>query len=271
MKILILSPLWGHEHMPLNLFLDKIRIAGFDGIDTWIPENADDKNILFDYLQRHEMPIVTHQHRAQGNTFAEFKQSFLQNLYECAEPSPVLINSHTGRDWFTLEQNLELLDIAQNFSDKTGIKVAHETHRGRMGYSPQTTAELMQRNKHYQITADLSHWTCVTESLLQNFGNVLDIALPRTLHIHARIGYENGPQVPDPRAPEWAYVQEAFLCWWDRIVEYNRNEGHETLTFTTEFGPPPYMLTVPFSNTPVASQFEINCYMKDLLRARYAG
>lgn len=271
MKILILSPLWGHEHMPLNLFLDKIRVAGFDGIDTWTTEKAADKKILFDYLQKHEMPIVTHQHRAQGDTFDEFKQSFLQNLYECAEPSPVLINSHTGRDWFTVEQNLELLDIAQNFSHKTGIKVAHETHRGRMGYSPQTTAELMHRNKHYQITADLSHWACVTESLLQNFGHVLDIALPRALHIHARVGYENGPQVSDPRAPEWAYALDAFLGWWDRVVEYHRNAGHETLTFTTEFGPPPYMPTVPFKNTPVASQFEINCYMKDLLRARYAG
>ena len=38
---------------------------------------------------------------------------------------------------------------------------------------------------------------------------------------------------------------------------------------TTEFGPQPYMPSLPFSNKPVADQFEINCYMKDMIRKRY--
>jgi hypothetical protein len=41
------------------------------------------------------------------------------------------------------------------------------------------------------------------------------------------------------------------------------------LTITTEFGPPPYLPTIPFKNVPVADQFEINSFMKDLLRDRY--
>lgn len=270
MKILILSPQWGHEHMPIDLFLDKIRLVGYDGIDTWIPENPKDKKVLFDYLQKYEMPIVTHQHRASGNTFDEFKRSFLRNLQECAEPSPVLINSHTGRDWFTLQQHLELIDIAQNFSDKTGINIAHETHRGRMGYSPQSTAELL-KHREYNITADLSHWTCATESLLENFQQTLDATLPHVRHVHARVGFENGPQVTDPRAPEWKYTLDAFLNWWDRIVAINSAANQKVLTFTTEFGPPPYMPVIPFENKPIADQFEINCFMKDLLCERYAA
>jgi len=41
------------------------------------------------------------------------------------------------------------------------------------------------------------------------------------------------------------------------------------LTITTEFGPPPYLPTIPFKNVPVADQFEISHYMKGLLVQRY--
>ncbi|HWW42745.1 hypothetical protein, partial [Pedobacter sp.] len=269
-QIKILSPLWGYENLPIHLFLDRVKDAGYDGLDTWIPENYDDKKKLFDYVQHYGMTLVVHQYRAQGSTFKAFKASFLKNLHECAEPDPVLINSHTGRDWFSLKQQLELIDVAQDFSEKTGITVVHETHRGRLGFAPQLANELFERREDYKITADLSHWTCVTESMLENFEQIVEQAIRRTRHVHARIGHENGPQVPDPRAPEWSYALDIFLGWWDRIVALNLQLGHAQLTFTTEFGPPPYMPTIPFVNTPVADQFEINCYIKNLLKDRYA-
>jgi len=37
-------------------------------------------------------------------------------------------------------------------------------------------------------------------------------------------------------------------------------------TITPEFGPPPYMLTDPQTGKPLADQFDINCYVKDLIR-----
>lgn len=269
MEVKILSPLWGHEHLPFIDFLDKIRLAGYDGFDMWLPDNENDKRLLYNYLQQYKMHIVTHQHSASGDTFAEFKRSFLKNLHSDAEPGPILINSHTGRDWFTFEQNLELLDIAQEFSYKTGILVAHETHRGRLGYSPQSTQQFFDARDEYYITADLSHWTCVTESMLENFAPTIQTAIKRTRHIHSRIGFENGPQVPDPRAPEWNYALQMFLELWDEMVAENERSGREIMTITTEFGPPPYMPVLPFSQQPVADQFAINCFMKDLLRERY--
>ena len=39
----------------------------------------------------------------------------------------------------SIAQNLELIVITQEFSEKTGMSVANETHRGRAGYSPQMT------------------------------------------------------------------------------------------------------------------------------------
>ncbi|MDN5287991.1 MAG: Xylose isomerase domain protein barrel [Mucilaginibacter sp.] len=269
MEIKILSPLWGHEHLALKVFLDKIKTAGYDGIDTWVPDNLNDKRVLFDYLQQHEMYIVTHQHSAKGCTFNEFKESFIKNLYKCAEPRPLLINSHTGRDYFSLQQNLELVDAAQEFSEKTGINVAHETHRGRVGYSPQMISTLFEMRSAFQITADFSHWVCVTESMLENFTATVDEAIKRSRHIHARVGFEQGPQVADPRAPEWKYALNKFLGWWDKIVVVNTQINTKILPVTTEFGPVPYMPTIPFTSKPVADQFTINNFMKDLLNNRY--
>jgi hypothetical protein len=168
-----------------------------------------------------------------------------------------------------LEQNLELIDIAQNFSQKTGIVITHETHRGRVGYSPQMMAEIFAARKDLLITADFSHWVCVTESMLQNFSEIVDEAVRRSRQIHTRIGFEEGPQVPDPRGEEWKYAADHFLIWWDRIVAENVKQGTKILPLTTEFGPKPYMPTIPFTNSPIADQFEINCYMKDLLHQRY--
>jgi len=270
MEIKILSAQWGLEPLEYRLFLDKIRLAGYDGFDVWIPEGMVEKRMLFDYVQRHELYLVTHQYRAEGHTFNQFKSSYLKNLHQCAEPGPLLINSHTGRDYFSIDQNLALLDMAQEFSEKTGITVAHETHRGRLGYSPQMMAMVFALREGVQITADFSHWTCVTESMLENFDTVVTNAIVRSAHVHARVGHEEGPQVADPRAPEWDYALQRFLSWWDRIVQARRRDGTKVLAFTTEFGPPPYMPTAPFTGHPLANQFEVNCYMKDLLRKRYA-
>jgi sugar phosphate isomerase/epimerase len=269
MDLKILCPLWGLEHLSTAAFLDKISTAGYDGIDTWVPQDKNDKRILYDYLQKHQMPIVTHQHEAKGSTFQKFKASYKENLIACAEPSPVLINSHTGRDYFSFQQNMELVDIAQEFSVKTGILVAHETHRGRFGYCPQMIERFFDQRDDLVITADFSHWVCVTESMLENFEETLNEATKRSRHIHARVGFEQGPQVADPRAPEWQYAVNVFLGWWDKIVAHNSEIGREVFTITTEFGPFPYMPYKPFENSPLADQFELNCFMKSLLMDRY--
>lgn len=269
MEIKILSPQWGHEHIKLETFLEKIRCAGFDGIDTWLPADKLQKRILFNYLQQHELYIVTHQHQATGNTFKEFMVSFVKNLHSCADPGPLLINSHTGRDYFSFEQNLALVDAAQEFSEKTGIAVCHETHRGRLGYSPQMISQFFESRGNFCITADFSHWVCVTESMLENFEPVLDEAIKRTRHIHARVGFEQGPQVADPMAPEWKYALDHFLVWWDKIVSVNIKAGRQVLPISTEFGPVPYMPAIPYTLQPLADQFNVNCSMKDLLNNRY--
>ncbi|HEV2483299.1 MAG TPA: TIM barrel protein [Puia sp.] len=270
MQIKILCPVWGHEHLAIEDFAARVKEAGFDGLDTWVPEAQEERRRLHRVIGELGMVWVSHQWQAAGNTPRAFGESFRRWLERCAEGDPLLINSHTGKDYFPFEQNLALLDIAAEFEKERGIAVAHETHRGRIGYHPASMIDYFNA-RDFAITADLSHWTCTTESFLENFSEAVDEAIRRTVHFHARVGFEEGPQVPDPRADEWQPALQHFLGWWDRMVEARRAAGAPVLTITAEFGPPPYLPTIPYSKQPVADQFTLNCYMKDLLRARYAG
>jgi hypothetical protein len=104
----------------------------------------------------------------------------------------------------------------------------------------------MESLPELRVTFDVSHWCNVHESLLGDQAETLDLTLQRVDHIHARIGHPEGPQVNDPRAPEWDSAVKAHFAWWDKIVELKKQKG-EVLTILTEFGPPDYMPTLPYT------------------------
>jgi hypothetical protein len=127
----------------------------------------------------------------------------------------------------------------------------------------------MERLPEFRVTFDVSHWCNVHESNLEDQPETLAMTLDRVDHIHARIGHAEGPQVNDPRAPEWKSFVEAHFNWWDKVVARKKQEGR-LMTFLTEFGPVDYMPALPYTRQPIANQWEINKYMLDTLRKRYA-
>jgi len=270
MRLLLLCPQWGQEHLPVDRFLSNVKEAGYDGVETWMPESAAGRKELISLLGTYNLPVVSHQHQASGKDIQSFCRSFEYYLNVSLECAPLFINSHSGRDYFTLDEQLQVLDVAANFSVKTGINVYHETHRGRMFFSPGNAAALFGARPDVKVTADLSHWVCVTENLqLTGFENVLAEAIQKTAHIHARVGFEEGPQVTDPRLPEWQKELHVFLALWDQMIQHQAANGAAVITLTPEFGPFPYMWQMPGTKEPVASQWDINIYMKTLLKERY--
>jgi hypothetical protein len=266
MQVKILCPQWGHEHLAIDAFFTKVKAADYDGVDTWMSESVAERKKFIRLLDEYGLSIVSHQHQAQGRDIAQFCQSFEYYLNISMECNPVLINSHSGRDFFTLDEQLRVIDTAENFAAKKNIRVVHETHRGRLGFSPGNAIELFRLRPDMKITADFSHWVCVTESYLEGFQDILWEAMSRTEHIHARVGFTQGPQIPDPRNIFWQNEVQFFLKIWQGIAEDKRSMGNDLLTITPEFGPPPYMWTNNTDNEPIASQWDINVYMKDLLK-----
>lgn len=120
-----------------------------------------------------------------------------------------------------------------------------------------------------KITGDFSHWVCVTESYLENFQKELSKAILRAEHIHARVGFLEGPQIPDPRIPFWQKQVQFFLKILEEVFNYQKSIGAKVYTVIPEFGPPPYMWTHVIDNEPVASQWDINVFMKDMLVQKF--
>ena len=77
----------------------------------------------------------------------------------------------------------------------------------------------MEKIPDLRITLDASHWVCVAESFLEDQEDNMQLAIDRTDHIHARVGFPEGPQAPDPRKKEWREALEKHLVWWDRVAE----------------------------------------------------
>jgi sugar phosphate isomerase/epimerase len=181
---------------------------------------------------------------------------------------PLYINCHSGKDYFSYEENKAFIDHTTALAKQTGLLICHETHRSRMLYAAPAAKQYLQNNPDLKLTFDVSHWCNVSESFLQDQPQTVSLAIDRAEHIHARIGHPEGPQVSDPRAPEWEGAVKAHLAWWDRIVARKKEKG-ERITILTEFGPPDYMPTTAYTRQPLSDQWAINVYMMHLLRKRY--
>ena len=73
-----------------------------------------------------------------------------------------------------------------------------------------------------------------------------------------------------PRLPQWQKEVNYFLELWKRILLLRKDEGKEYTTFTTEFGPPPYMWTNSDTNQPIVSQWDVNIFIKNLLKDQFS-
>lgn len=278
MKILYFCPIWGmvpdyieKVDGELPKILEKIKNAGYDGIEMAIPFDDAQKQQISNLLSSLDLKLIALQYAATGNNVKEYINSYVQHISSANDLKPVLINSHTGRDYFSDDDNHEIIKEALSLAKKLNAKILHETHRGRFSFHSASTQKYLKAHPNLRLVADFSHWCNVSESLLENQErNVLN-AILKTDHIHARVGYNQGAQVNDPRAPEWTTALQAHLNWWDKIVENKTNLGDDVLTITSEFGPPPYMPVTPFEQSPLANQWDINLWMKDFLKSRYSS
>ena len=219
-------------------------------------------------LNSFELELIAQQYLPPlKETFSEYMERLSAYMLHLISFDPLLINSHTGKDYFTFEENCQVLDYINSLSKKHKVDIIHETHRGRFLFSTFTARDYFTKYPDLRITADFSHWCCVSESLLEDQQDIVKEAISRTDHIHARVGFENGPQVNHPMAPENNKALKAHLHWWKDIA-IDKMKKKKDLSITTEFGPYPYMQHLPFVNQPIADQWEINLAMKKKFRRR---
>jgi hypothetical protein len=192
-----------------------------------------------------------------------------EQIDECLDAAPLFFNCHTGSDAWSVAEAEDFYGAVLDMEKKIGIPLSHETHRSRYFGNPWNTRRVLERFPELKLTCDLSHWVCIAERLLEDCADIIDLSAAHCWHLHARVGYEEGPQVPDPSAPEWGAHLAAHEGWWEKMWRSQQARGFKLSTLTPEFGPPPYMHTLPFTQQPVADLNAVCDWMAQRQRERF--
>lgn len=266
MQLSFFAAWWGRDAAGIEAMVDEVAASGYDGIETFVPVDAGERHRLRRAVERAGLACIAHQYEADGDD-ETCRRALAENLRRAGDLEPVLVNSHTGRDFWGPERIEPLLDVAAEAAADLGVAVLHETHRSRFPYSAAVTARYLERRPDLRLTADLSHWACVSETLLEDQDEALELALARTAHTHLRVGWAQSAQVPDPAHERWRQELDAHVSWWRRIRDHLAAAGATTMTMTCEVGPPPYAPVDPDTGAPQVDFRAQNLWLREHVRA----
>lgn len=220
-------PYWGSESLSYEAFCMKVETAGYDGVEIYLPfRDASKKAALIAAIVCYPLRLILQHNQTTEPNFDAQRHLLRDYLEDLMDLDCVLINSQTGKDYFKKEQNQELIEMASEIGAHTGRKIIRETHRGKFSFDLGVTKCYLEALPDLRLTLDISHWTNVSESLLEAQEEALELAITRTNHIHSRIGFQEMPQIPDPRAPEWKGVVDRHVSIWQRVVNFKKKAGH---------------------------------------------
>ena len=196
----------------------------------------------------------------KGHSVEEHLASLEAEVQKLLPLDPLLVNIHSGEDTWSLDEMHRYFRKALELERAGRIPWAHETHRGRCLFHPTVARTLLAAHPDLKLVADFSHWVCVCERLLEDQGAAIALAAERTVHLHARVGFSQGPQVSDPRSSQFTAERAAFEAWWQLVFEAMRKGGLPAFSFCPEYGPAPYLPRLPFTDMPVTDLDTICCW-----------
>jgi hypothetical protein len=249
MQLLVFRALWGMTGS-LPVQIGQVAAAGYDGFEIWPGQHDISRAELMALAQENGLKMIVGAPLLSNDEIEP-------TLKQLAEYDPLRINVHSGRDNMTRDEGSAFFEEALRVEAQLGLPVGHETHRGRIMFTPWDTAFYLRQFENLKITADYSHWVNVCERLPEDEAEALELANRHAIHIHGRVGYEEGPQVPDPSAPEYAVQLNWHETQWLRIHELHEQNQQDVLTFTPEYGPPNYLHTLPHTHVPVADLWQV--------------
>lgn len=273
MRLKLYKTLWGHK----GTFDEAITAAqqnGFDGLEAVPPGineainwRAQLSEANLDFIA--EIPTTGDYVPRREATISEHLASLRDGLITAKSLKARLVNCVGGCDAWSIEQSVEFFGQAIEIAQQFEMPIAFETHRSRSLFTPWATRDILNQLPQMQLTCDFSHWCVVMERLPDSEPEIMKLCFQRALHIHARVGYAQGPQVGDPRTPEYENELQAHERWWTKIWQGRIAHGADVITMTPEWGPDGYGHCLPYTKMPVANLEEINVWMAQRQRARF--
>lgn len=261
MAIAFFKTKWEAGDLSLAAFFQRCKQDGFDGVETVLAALKESPEEIRALCEKHQLRLIGHV-ITPGKTPEDDRASLERQVKLALDCGSEMINCHLGSDFFGYGENIGLFARAGELSRETGIPLTQETHRGRALYNLPDILRYLEALPDLELTADISHLMCVHESDLSNRWELLEKMAPRCRHVHARVGFAEGPQVPHPLAPEWTDLCGIYLKFWKMVLKARGGN----LTVTPEAGPPPYMHVVPFTKAPLADTWQVNVAVRDWLR-----
>lgn len=240
MKINYFYPRWGSENIKWTIFLDHVKALGFDGVEIGLPNTKKEIEFVLEEIDKRALHFILQHHETTTPDFKLHREQLNERLNTLSNYKPYLINSHTGRDHFSFEENMSLINDSLTIEKQSNICILHETHRSRFSFAPQITSNYLTE-ENIKLTLDISHWFCVTESLLNDFEKHIDKAVLHTKHIHARFGHQQGPQIENIHDPRNTEIINRHFQIWDDVIYHQKLINATDFAVTTEFGPWPYL------------------------------
>ncbi len=269
MKLIRAVSCWGNIASPF----EALRLADewdFEAMEGALPDDSTEfakasrdsgKSIIVEISTGCPAGIYVPSLRA---TPAAHLEDFRRKLDAALPLNPHRITALAGADFWDFSTVCrffgELLEIAR----AAGTDVCVETHRSRPTFHPIQTARLLAELPELTLTLDVSHWCVVCERAVASIPEWMDPIEPRVGHVHARVGYDQGPQTPDPESPWHREDLASHLACWKRIAA-----RYEIFAVTPEFGPDGYLHVDPRTGVPVADLRQLNRRMGEILKCEF--
>src|SRR5689334_20373005 len=119
MEIKFFCPRWGSESLSWDIFCHKVKSAGYHGVEAGVPFEQHERNEMAEAIHKHGLLLIGQYWQSFEKDFTSHKASYQKHLGNIATLSPIKIDTQTGKDYFSFEQNKQLFETASLFTKQT--------------------------------------------------------------------------------------------------------------------------------------------------------
>lgn len=274
MQLHLFKTLWGFEGT-IGSAIKQLLAADMQGLEGPAPALKIERENMYSLLAENDIAYIAEITTAgsyvpeRHASLQQHLDSLQRKLENSAELEPLFVTCLGGCDAWPEQKSVEFFQRAIELSQQYKLDISFETHRSRSLFNPWITQRITEQIPEIKLTVDFSHWCVVCERLMDTELDVIHAIADKVQHIHARVGYDQGPQVPDPRAPEYETALRAHQGWWEILWQSQHHRGFEITTMTPEFGPDGYLHLQPYTQEPVADLWQLNCWMANEEREHF--
>src|ERR1700744_1384245 len=143
MKLKFFCPRWGSEQLSWDDFLLKVVDAGYNGVEFGVPNETTPAALeqILGKIEKHGLDAIPQHYATYDADFSKHIDAYAGWLELIKPFRPLKIDSQTGKDFFTFEQNKQLIDLAFTQSQDNGVPIYHETHRNKFTFAAHITKD----------------------------------------------------------------------------------------------------------------------------------